>query len=305
MSTDGQAAASGWDEDEPEEWPGWATAAPDPVSLDPITVAPTSTPPARPAATRPVPVRPPAAAPGQGRSATEPELPDEPANPARLALGVAMLAGDRLRVGVPNDTFVVGVGLAQQTVAELRGLARRALGPPSRAAGQALDWAAKRSGIVPNTGLLGRTRSRVGHVLHEARNVGRATIAAGRDDATAFVKASVAEGMAWAETQAVPRIVDSLVPHLVESVVPRIIDGVMPEIRNSVLPAVVDDLTNDPKVRELVTEQSRGVIGDAAHHVRSATASADDRVEMAFRRLIGGEKAEPPAGEPHAASPDR
>ena len=72
----------------------------------------------------------------------------------------------------------------------------------------------------------------------------------------------------------------------------------MPEIRASVLPAVVDDLTNDPKVRELVTEQSRGAIEDAAHSVRTATAHADDRVENAFRRLVGGTggpKPEPPA----------
>jgi hypothetical protein len=219
-----------------------------------------------------------------------------PTNPARLALGVAILAGDRLRVGIPNDTFVVGVGLAQQTMAEMRGLARRALKP----AGRAVDWATKQASMAAqqsNAGLFARTRSRVGQLVVEARNVGRATIAAGRQDATAFVRASVAEGMAWAETQAVPRIVDSLVPHLVESVVPRIIDGVMPEIRSSVLPAVVEDLANDPKLRDLVAEQSRGAIEDAAHTVRSATAHADDRVENAFRRLVGGggQKPEPPA----------
>jgi hypothetical protein len=185
-------------------------------------------------------------------------------------------------------------------VTEMRGWARRALGPPSRAANRARDWANERTGVaLPNSGLLVRTRSRFGQIVGEARNVGRATIAAGRRDATAFVRASVAEGIAWAETQAVPRIVDNLVPHLVNSVVPRIIDGIMPEIRGTVLPAVVDDLTTDPRIRELVMEQSRGVVGEAAQQVRSATANADDRVEMAFRRLIRGgpEKPEPPSGE--------
>src|SRR5215475_11123836 len=129
---------------------------------------------------------------------------------------------------------------------------RRRPRPPTRAASRTLDWASKQTGIGVNTGIFGRTRARFGRALVEARNAGRATIAAGREDATAFVRSSVADGMAWAETQAVPRIVDSLVPHLVDSVVPRLIDGVMPEIRETVLPAVIDDLTNDPRVRELV-----------------------------------------------------
>jgi hypothetical protein len=225
---------------------------------------------------------------------------DQAAHPARLALGVALLAADRLRSGAPSDTFVVGVGLAQQTVAEMRGLARRALGPPSRAASRTLDWASKRTGVSANSGLAGRTRAHVSRLLVNARDAGRATIAAGREDAATFVRSSVADGMAWAETQAVPRIVDSLVPHLVDSVVPRLLDGVMPEIRATVLPAVVDDLTNDPRVRELVMEQSRGVIGEAAQHVRSATASADSRVENVFRRLIGAGPEPPSEGAPAA-----
>ena len=221
-------------------------------------------------------------------------------HPARLALGVVLLAADRVRVRAPSDSFVVGVGLAQQTVDEMRHLARRALRPPGTAASRAIDWASRRTGVRTNSGLLGRTRERVGRVVSEARNAGRATIAAGREDASAFVRSSVADGMAWAESQAVPRIVDSLVPHLVESVVPRLINGVMPEIRASVLPAVLDDLTKDPRVRELVTEQSRDVIGEAAQAVRSASATADSRVEMAFQRLIG---AGPTPADPRNAEP--
>jgi hypothetical protein len=257
----GDQGAPGWTDDDPySAWPGW------------------------PAETNEEAV--PAAAAEPGAVAT-------PAvklvsHPARLALGVVLLAADRVRVGAPSETFVVGVGLAQQTVNEVRGLARRALGPPTRAASRTLDWASKQTGLTVNTGgVFGRTRARFGRALLEARNAGRATIAAGREDAEAFVRSSVADGMAWAETQAVPRIVDSLVPHLVDTVVPRLIDGVMPEIRETVLPAVIDDLTNDPKVRDLVMEQSRGAIGEAAQQVRSSAASADNRVEAAFRRLIG------------------
>jgi hypothetical protein len=228
------------------------------------------------------------------------------AHPARLALGVVLLAADRVRVGAPSETFVVGVGLAQQTVAEVRGLAKRAFGPPSRAASRTLDWASKQTGVSANSGLFGRTRARMGQLMLNARDAGRATIAAGREDAETFVRNSVADGISWAETQAVPRIVDSLVPHLVDSVVPRLIDGVMPEIRSKVLPAVVDDLADDPKIRELVMEQSRGVIGDAAEDVRTGAARADDRVEAAFRRLIGAgpEKAEPTTEETRTTNHD-
>jgi hypothetical protein len=272
----GDQSASGWADEEPySAWPG------------------------QPAETNEEAVpAPPAAAPSAAATA-EAKL---TSHPARLALGVVLMAADRVRPGAPSEAFEVGVGLAQQTVNEMRGLARRALGPPTRAASRSLDWASKQTGISVNIGVFGRTRARFGRALLDARNAGRATIAAGREDAAAFVRSSVADGMAWAETQAVPRIVDSLVPHLVDSVVPRLIDGVMPEIRETVLPAVIDDLTNDPKVRDLVMEQSRGVIGEAAQQVRSASAHADNRVEAAFRRLIGAgpEPADEPApGETH------
>ena len=269
----GAQPVPGWTDDEPfSAWPGW------PAQTGGQAPLPTPEP------------APPAA------------IPDiKPgSHPARLALGVVLLAADRVRAGAPSETFEVGVGLAQQTVNEVRGLARRALGPPTRAASRTLDWASKQTGIGVNAGMFGRTRARFGRMLLDARNAGRETIAAGREDAASFVRSSVADGMAWAETQAVPRIVDSLVPHLVDSVVPRVLDGVMPEIRATVLPAVVDDLTNDPRVRELVMEQSRGVIGEAAEQVRSASAHADSRVEAAFRRLIGAgpeKSAEPAPGD--------
>jgi hypothetical protein len=282
---DGQAATGWIDDPDYAEWPGWsANVPPEPA---------------------------PALASAEGAAAAstsalteEDEAPGT--HPARLALGVVLLAADRVRVGTPSETLEVGVGLAQQTVVEVRQLARRAFGPPRRAAARTLDWASKQTGVSANNGLFGRTRARVGQLMLDARRVGRDTINAGRQDAEAFVRASVADGMAWAEATAVPRIVDSLVPHLVDSVVPRLLDGVMPELRSTVLPAMVDDLTNDPKVRELVMEQSRDLIGEAAQNVRSATASADSRVEMAFRRLIGAgpDKTEPASGEAHASTHD-
>jgi hypothetical protein len=217
-------------------------------------------------------------------------------------LGLTVLAAERL--GSPtNDSFALGVGIAQQTASGLRDLAGRFAGRPARAAYRTLDWATKRTSLRANAGPLARRREEVRRLVQLARERGQATVEAGRAEASTFLQANVTDGMAWAEDQAVPQMVDGLVPHLVESVVPQIvdgivphlvetvvpqvIDGVMPEIRARVLPVIIDDLTNDPRLRELVLEQSRGVVGEAAQQLRSATATADDRVEQAFRRWSG------------------
>jgi hypothetical protein len=208
-------------------------------------------------------------------------------------LGLAVIAAERLRgLGVttgsatPGAALNVGVGLAQQTADELRVFARRVARPSARMATSALDWATSHRPL--NTGPLGRSRARLTALVDNARDRGRRTVAAGRSDADAVLRAGVSEGMAWAQAQAVPQIVDGLVPHLVDNVVPQLIDGVMPEIREKVLPIIIDDLASDPQLRELILEQSRGVVGGAAEELRTATATADDRVEKAFRRLLGG-----------------
>src|SRR4029077_1059221 len=119
------------------------------------------------------------------------------------------------------------------------------------------------------------------------------------------VQATVNDAIAWAQAQAIPQIVDGLVPHLVDSVVPRIIDGALPEIRAQVLPVVIEDLTTDPRVRELALEQGKGVVGEAADHLRSTTANADDRVESGFRRLVrGGSNGQPSNGQPENGQPE-
>ena len=213
---------------------------------------------------------------------------------ARLALGIAVLAAERLRPGSPaSDAFATGVGLLQQTATEARTLVERFMGPPGRLALRTMDWASTRSGSDSPKGSFSRSRDMIGRVVAEARKRGEATLAAGRADASAFVQANVTDGIAWAQAQAVPQIVDGLVPHLVDEVVPRLIDGALPEIRARVLPVVIDDLTNDPRVRDLVLEQGRSAVGEATHSLRSTTATADDRVESAFRRLVHG----PPAAD--------
>jgi hypothetical protein len=205
----------------------------------------------------------------------------------RMAVGMATLAAERIRNGAkPSTAFVTGVGLLQLTADRAQGFARRMAQPPSRFALQAADLASRLPGANRRKTAVNRYRERLAKLVVEARTRGAATVADGRADATAFVQASVNDTIAWAQAKVVPQIVDGLVPHLVDSVVPRILEGAMPEIRAQVLPVVIDDLTHSDQLRELMLEQGRGVMGEAAQHVRSTTASADDRVESAFRRLV-------------------
>jgi hypothetical protein len=209
--------------------------------------------------------------------------PPEGSRPARLVLGMAVLAAEQLGPRPANDgAFATGVGLVAQTAAEARQLAQRAMRPPKRFA----RWTNTLPGANMRRRYASRYRDAIDRVVSEARKRGGSAMTAGRADASAFVQARVNDGMAWAQNRAVPQIVDGLVPHLVDKVVPRIIDGALPQIREKVMPVIIEDLTNDPQVRELVVEQGRGVVGEAAQQLRTTTATADDRVESAFRRLV-------------------
>ena len=237
----------------------------------------------------------------------EPAPPDRP-HPARMVLGLATIAAERLRGGAPTgNAILTGVGLMQQTAANAQGFARRMLDPAARLAADTVDRASKLPGAARPLRSLERTRARWSRVVANARVRGAATVAAGRADAEAFVRSSVAETISWAQAQAVPQIVDGLVPHMVDEVVPRILEGTLPEIRATVMPAVIDDLTHSPQVRELMLEQGRGVVGDAAEHLRSSSAAADDRLESAFRRLVRapapGTEDEPTAETPVTPKP--
>jgi len=219
--------------------------------------------------------------------------PARSARPARLALGLASLAADRLRGGVrTNDTLAVTVGLLGRTADGSAAFARWVSSPPARAARRGASWASGLPGVKRLRGPVERARVNVARMTSEARVRGQATVTAGRDDATAFVKVTVDDTISWAQAQAVPRIIDGLVPQLVNEVVPKIIEGAMPEIKEHVLPAVIEDLANEPAIRDLIMEQSRSALSDAAGELRSSTASADDRVESAFRRIFHGTRAE-------------
>lgn len=114
--------------------------------------------------------------------------------------------------------------------------------------------------------------------------VGSAVLVA--DAAGGLVRKAAAKPLTWAESVAIPKVIEDLMPYLIASVVPRIIDGMMPYLREKLLPMVIEDLTNSREFRELITEQSRDVVADAALDLRDSAASADDRVEAGFRRLF-------------------
>ncbi len=104
------------------------------------------------------------------------------------------------------------------------------------------------------------------------------------------------------EQELVPRIVDALMPHLEQAVAPQLVDSLLPKIRSEVVPTVLDDIVDDPRVRDLIREQSLGLVLDAIERGRRALAAADDLVELIARRLIR-RGARPPPGPLAPAAP--
>lgn len=221
---------------------------------------------------------------------------------SRLALGLGVAAVERVRQRPVGAGVYLAVGAARQSARRVRELAGAMSTPPTlmaRSAGRALR-------VLPGSGVLlgplGVARDRWAAVTRDARMSGAATVAAGRLEAAAFLTESVDDGVGWAQREVIPSVVDGLVPHLLAETMPRLIEGALPEIRQVVLPVVIDDLTTDPKIRALVAEQGRGMMGDAAQELRGSAASADDRVESAFQRLL---RRQPPApADPPPAGSD-
>jgi hypothetical protein len=83
--------------------------------------------------------------------------------------------------------------------------------------------------------------------------------------------------------------VSGVMPYLTDRIVPKVIDGALPQVRERVMPVIIDDLSTDPKVRAMISEQSQSIVTDATTELRETSAAADDRVESTFRRLFGAE----------------
>jgi hypothetical protein len=115
----------------------------------------------------------------------------EPAPPihrARLALGLAVLAFERLRPDAPA-ALATGVGLLQQTAARARLFARRAVASPARMASRNLGWASGLSIEVETPRPVLRSREWLDSVVADARLRGHATVVAGRADVSALIPA--------------------------------------------------------------------------------------------------------------------
>ena len=219
--------------------------------------------------------------------AEDDELRRPPVRRGRTVLGLAVLATERLRARPPTGPFLTGVGLLQLGAAEAGEMVRRAMGPSRRVVARGAELASRLPGATASRRSLARSRERLGRVLDDARRRGEVTVAAGRAEASALVRSTMAEGLAWAQEQALPQLVDGLVPHLVDDVMPRVmprlIDGALPEIRSRVVPAVVDELTNTGEVQEALRHHARGVIDETLAHLHRG---ADNHLESAVRRLV-------------------
>lgn len=90
----------------------------------------------------------------------------------------------------------------------------------------------------------------------------------------------------YLESELVPAVVDGVTPHIVEQTGPRIVEGLMPYIRREVVPEILDDFVDDPRVRDLIREQSLGLLWDAVEVLRSGLAKADDLVERVVRKVL-------------------
>jgi hypothetical protein len=84
----------------------------------------------------------------------------------------------------------------------------------------------------------------------------------------------------------VPAVIDGITPRLIETTAPQIVDGLLPHIRERVVPQILDDFVDDPRVRDLIREQSLGLLWDALETLRRALARGDDIAEGILRRVL-------------------
>ncbi|MEU7822574.1 hypothetical protein [Catellatospora sp. NPDC049133] len=221
-----------------------------------------------------------------------------------LALGAAMLVAERLRrltgpvdpaeqariedlltSGVepsPADArspVAIAVGLTQQSYDLARRTGAR-VGEATRSQARRLAGATRAA--LPANSPIDTARD----VVTAAGLRGRDTLVSSRAAAAVALRDTVDESLTWVEKSIVPRMVDNLMPYLINSVVPRLVEGAIPEIRRKVIPVVIDDMTRDPRLQELITEQSRGVLASATDELRETSATADDRIESSFRRVF-------------------
>lgn len=197
----------------------------------------------------------------------------EPAPPAgsrpsmgTLFLGAVALAGERLHLigdkQAPTAALVVGL------MSDGRDAVSNAVGDLARGARRA----------VPVERMRG--------AMEHAKERGQGALASSKADTKTWLSSAVQAPKNWAEQKAVPAVMDDMTPYMTQEFMPKMIDAMMPHIRQTVVPALIDDLTVDPRIRTMITEQSHGAVSAAADELRQVTANADDQIESAFRRTF-------------------
>src|SRR5215467_10929776 len=185
---------------------------------------------------------------------------------SHLVVGAVTLTGERLHI--IGERQLPAIALAVGVVAE----SRQALGRAVESARQA----------VP--------REQMRDMLDTASSHGRQAVDASQSETSHWLRSVVGTAVGapvkWVENKVIPKIIEDMMPYVVNNLMPKMIDEVLPQIRTVVVPVIIDDLTTDPKVRTMITEQSTGVVTAATDELRDATAEADDHVEAAFRNVF-------------------
>lgn len=188
----------------------------------------------------------------------------------RLPLGLTVLLAERVRadVGVRDEQALgvagaYAVGLADAALSVSGQITRSAADVARRPARAAIDAVQ----VILRQPMVARTtrpaRGLASAIASGAANTvvrGRAVASEARADAVEFLSMESANGLAW--------------------------------VRGEALPAVIDDLVADPKVRDLVIEQTQGAMTDVAREVRQRSARADTRLEAGVRRIFMRERHE-------------
>jgi uncharacterized RDD family membrane protein YckC len=88
------------------------------------------------------------------------------------------------------------------------------------------------------------------------------------------------------EQEVAPQLIDALIPKIEQEVAPQLVDALMPKIRREVVPVILQDIVDDPSVRDLIREQSQGLVLDALEALRENIADVDNLVERIVRGLV-------------------
>ncbi|HEY8112218.1 MAG TPA: hypothetical protein VII16_05055, partial [Actinomycetes bacterium] len=155
------------------------------------------------------------------------------------------------------------IGLADTTLSTSGRIARSAVAAaqrPARVGTDLLQTVLGQPAVARATAPARRATSAMADWSAATVVRGRAVAAEARMEAVTFLRLESANGLAW--------------------------------VRGEVMPTMIDDLVDDPKVRQLAMEQAHGAINDVALEVRRRSARADTSLEAGVRRLLGRDRRE-------------